>query len=124
MQESQIFEPGARTATSQSKEFEIPKGSKGAKFFLNISAASGTSPTLVVKIQEKDPINGNWIDVSGAAFASKTAVNADTLEVYPGVTALANRRVSGVLSKTVRAVATIGGTSPSFNFSLAAVFLD
>lgn len=124
MQENQIIEPGARTATFQSKEFEIPKGSKGAKFFLNISAVSGTTPTCVIKIQEKDPISGNWIDVSGASFASKTAVNADTLEVYPGVTAVANRRVSGVLGKTVRAFATIGGTAPSFNLSLAAVFLD
>lgn len=124
MQESQIIPAGAQTATFQSKEFEIPKGSKGAKFFLNISAVSGTSPTCVVKIQEKDPISRSWVDVNGAAFASKTTVNADTLEVYPGVTAVANRRVSGVLSKTVRAVATIGGTTPSFNLSLAAVFLD
>lgn len=124
MQESTIIPTSDRTPTFNSKEFEIPKGSKGAKFFLNISAVSGTTPTCVVKIQEKDPISGSWVDVNGAAFASKTAVNADTLEIYPGVTAVANRRVSGVLGKTVRAVATIGGTTPSFNLSLAAVYLD
>lgn len=124
MQESTIIPTSDQTATFNSKEFEIPKGSKGAKFFLRINTATGTTPTCVVKIQEKDPVSGQWVDVNGAAFASKTAANTDSLEIYPGVTAVANRRVSGVLSKTVRAVATIGGTTPSFNMSLAAVFLD
>lgn len=124
MQENQIFESAARTATFQSREFEVPKGAKGAKFFLAITAVSGTTPTLALKIQEKDPISGNWVDVNGAAFASKTAVNTDTLEVYPGVAAVAGRRVSGVLGKTIRAFVTIGGTTPSFTCSLAAVFLD
>lgn len=124
MQESQVFETQSITATTNSKEFEIPKGSKGAKFFLRVNTATGTTPTLVVKIQEKDPISGQWVDVNGGAFASKNAANTDSLEIYPGVTAVANRRVSGVLSKTVRAVATVGGTTPNFNFSLAAVFLD
>jgi len=124
MQELQIIPAGEQTATFTSKEFEIAKGSKGAKFFLNISAVSGTTPTCIVKIQEKNPISGSWIDVQGALFASKTGVGVDTLEVYPGVVAVANRRVSGVLSKTVRAAALIGGTTPSFNMSLAAVLLD
>lgn len=114
----QVFASEARTASANSdavSTFTAP----GGVFFLNISAASGTSPTLDVKIQHKDPISGEFVDVPGASFAQKTATGTDSLTIYPGVAETANRSVSDILGDEVRAVATIGGTTPSFTFSLS-----
>lgn len=117
-----VFASAARTVTANSTDFEIdPTRFTGLMLFLDISAASGTTPTLDVKLQRKDPISTNYDDVPGGAFAQKTTTGTDTLVVYPGVAETANETVSDLANGTLRAVATIGGTTPSFTFSLAAV---
>lgn len=123
MEDKVVIPQGARTATFQSSEVEVPVDCRGGIFFLRINSASGTTPTCVVKIQNKDPLSGQWVDVQLGTFASKTTTNTDTLDIYPGVTAVASRRVSGLLGKTIRAVATIGGTTPSFDLSLSVNFM-
>lgn len=90
----------------------------GAIFFLDVSARSGTTPTLDVKLQHVDGISGNFVDIPGASFTQKTAVGSDTLVVFPGLVELANRKVSSALGDQVRIVWTVGGTTPSFTFSL------
>lgn len=108
----------AETATVNSNTFELKGGEIGALFILDITAASGTTPTLDVKLQFVDDISGKFVDVPGAAFAQKTGTGTDSLVVFPGVTAAANRAVSYALGKTCRFVYTIGGTTPSFTFTL------
>lgn len=113
--------------TIHSSSAETTSGSKdfgtadvlGGVFFLDVSARSGTTPTLDVKFQYKDPISSNYVDIPGASFTQKNATGTDTLTIYPGVVATANRSVSLVLPDEVRAVWTIGGTTPSFTFTLA-----
>lgn len=95
---------------------------RGLRLALNISAASGTTPTLVMKLQHRDFVSGNWIDITGAATASQTGTGTVDLVVYPGITGTANSRVNDVLPRTWRAVFTIGGTTPSFTFSLGACY--
>ncbi len=99
------------------------EGYKGAVFILDITAASGTSPTLDVTLEWKDPISEKYFAIPGAAFAQKTTTGTDSLVVYPGVAETANESVSDVLSETFRAVATITGTTPSFTFSLGVSFV-
>jgi hypothetical protein len=94
-------------------------GVLGGVFYLSISAASGTSPSMTVKLQHKDPISGNFVDIVGGSFAAKTAAGDDTLVVYPAVAETANRRVSTVLGDEVNVVWTITGTTPSFTFSIS-----
>jgi len=72
---------------------------------LTVSAASGTSPTLDVKIQDSDN-NSTWADL--AHFNQMTAVGMDFITVR------SNRRYR-------RYNATIAGTSPSFTFQIDAV---
>lgn len=113
-----IFESAARTATAESKR----QGSgdyAGGIFTLNVTAVSGTAPTLDVKLQHRDAATGNFIDIPGASFAQRTTAGADTLILYPSVGTVANRSVSSVLGDEFRAVATIAGTTPSFTFSLS-----
>ena len=50
----------------------------------------------------------------------QTITGTANLMLYPGVAETANVSVSDVLPKMWRVVATIGGTTPSFTFSLGA----
>jgi hypothetical protein len=117
-----IFASAARTATANSAD-QNSSGAKGVHLVLDITVATGTTPTLDVKVQRKDAESGKYVDIPGAAFAQKTTNGIDDLVVYPGIAETANRSVSDVLSEEWRAVATIGGTTPSFTFSLAGSYL-
>lgn len=108
---------GTFTVTTNSND--VKTSAAGGRFFLNISAVSGTSPTITVKIQVKDPISGNYVDLLNGAFAQQTGTGELELTVYPGIATAANQAVSYVLSGTFRVVATIGGTTPSFTLSVA-----
>jgi hypothetical protein len=94
---------GARTTTGNSAK--VNSGGYGtAKAFLHISAASGTTPTLDVKFQ--DSYDGTtWVDVASGAFAQKTTTGDSSL-------------VLSNVGPYLRAVATVGGTTPSFTYDL------
>lgn len=92
---------------------------RGLKVVVNVSAISGTSPTLVVTLQGKDPASGSYYTL--LASASLTSTGATVLTVYPGVTASANVAVSDVVPRTWRAISTVGGTGPSVSFTVGAV---
>lgn len=78
---------------------------------LDVGAVSGTLPTLDVKLQEADASGGTYTDISGAAFAQITTANhALSISVNIG---------DGTRKRFIRAVATIGGTSPSFACAVA-----
>lgn len=96
----------AETASGQSAGVDC--GAYGeAQALLNVTAVSGTSPTLTVKFQTSDD-GTDWYDL-GESFAQQTAVNK------PAVLKLAN------IGRHLRAVWTIGGTTPSFTFTLKVV---
>ena len=116
------FVSAARTATANSDAQKNDVG-RGVVLFLEITAASGTSPTLDVKLQMRDPVANQWTDIPGAAFAQKTGTGRDSLMLYPGIAETANREISVFVPADWRAVATLGGTSPSFTFSLAGYYL-
>jgi hypothetical protein len=98
---------GALTATATSSK--INAGGYGvAKAFLRITAASGTTPTLDIKFQ--DSADGtNFVDVATGAFAQKTATDTGSSLVLSNV------------GPYLRAVQTVGGTTPSFTFDLYVV---
>lgn len=98
-----VFKAAARTVTETSSVQDI-KQATNLLAMLIITAASGTTPTLNVKFQES--IDGEtWIDIPSAAFAQQTGAATLRLE-------LASR------APYVRAVAAIGGTTPSFTFAV------
>ena len=97
---------------------------KGAIFFLEITAKAGTTPTLDIKLQYRDVTSGAFVDIPLAIFAQKVAEASDVLTIYPGIAVIANESVSGVIPKNYRVVCTIGGTTPSFTFSLTADYLS
>lgn len=91
--------PGARNAPQDFSD------SSEALFFLNVTSAAGTSPSLTVALVTKDPVTGNWVQF--AAFPAATAAGVSTLAVAPGS-----------LPNVVAIAYTVSGTSPDFAFDV------
>lgn len=94
----------ARTTSGESGELNLSYGDE-ILVFLDVTAVSGTSPTLDVKVQTKGP-DGKWYDI--ASFAQKTGTGNEAK-------AITN------YGEILKVVYTIGGTTPSFTFSVTGV---
>jgi len=99
---------GAGTVNSTD---QVNYNGRGLKCLVNITAISGTSPTVTVAIQYKDTSTGAYTPL--LTSAALNAVASTMLTVYPGVAVTANVSASDVLPRTWRISAVIGGTSPS-----------
>lgn len=95
----------AKTASGNSASALTNASGRNAHFIVNVSATSGTTPTLVVRVQIQDPVSSTWVDLPGAATASITGNGATLLSVNN-------------LPRTYRLAWVIGGTTPSFTFSV------
>jgi len=120
-----VFASAARTATATSNTFRNDYGYRGLLLTLDVTAASGTSPTLALSIQAYDPVSGNWEKLLEGAAVSTTGTH--TYFLYPGGDATAAEDVVEAqpfaLPYRWRVVATIGGTTPSFTFSVGGCML-
>jgi hypothetical protein len=106
----------ARTTTGNGATF-LALNYKGGIFSIDISAATGTTPTLVVRLQGN--VDGtNWfdIDATNAITVSTGVTGTARFVVYPGITAAANASANTVLPMNLRFAWVIGGTTPSFTF--------
>jgi hypothetical protein len=77
-------------------------------FFLDVTDVSGTTPTLDVYIDIQDPVSGEWVNQD--KFPQVTAAGTYALSVYVRSNRYAVRWV-------------LGGTTPSFTFSVGAVII-
>lgn len=110
VQQITLHPSGAETATVTSPDVDVEQ-LKAANFYLDVTAFSGTTPTLDVKIQEKDPVSGAYFDI--LTFTQATGVTNERKNY--------DSSAAELLGKIIRFVATIGGTTPSFTFSLSMV---
>ena len=109
-QQTTLHTSGAETATVTGLDVNVEQ-LKAANFYLDVTAVSGTTPTLDVKIQEKDPVSGKYFDL--VSFTQQTAISSERKSYGLGAGEL--------LGEVIRYVATIAGTTPSFTFSLSMV---
>jgi len=86
---------------------------RGAKFYIDITALTGTSLTFT--IQAVDPVTGNVSTV--LASAAKTGTGPFTLTVYPGTTTVANVALSDVMPR--RWQITVTGTFTNATYAIA-----
>jgi len=100
----------ARTATGQTSGIDLKDYDGDVVFLLDSAAGTGTSPTLDVTIEDSADdssfaaiTDAAFTQVTGTASARKLVVNKDSARRY------------------VRVKYTIGGTTPSFTFSVNAV---
>jgi hypothetical protein len=112
----------ARTTTANGTTITNASG-RGAMFYVNVTAATGTTPTLVVQLQVQDPVSLNFIDITPAVTPSITGTGLTMLTVCPGISEAANSRVAQGLPRVFRFRWMIGGTTPSFTFSIGAQYL-
>ena len=105
----------SRNASANGTGFDL-EGSNGAEgeaiVILDSEAGSGTSPTMDVKLQESDD-NITFTDISGATFTQVTNGGA----AFEKISINTND-----VGRYVRAVITLGGTSPVFVCSVALVY--
>jgi hypothetical protein len=89
----------AITSTTTSSAYS-PNNGMSQNFMINVSAVTGTNPTMDLRIEESDDNGTNWFPVYD----------------FPRITAVGVYRSPTVVLKgtRIRYVQTIGGTSPSF----------
>lgn len=97
----------AASATTNSGAIAAQGGAAYVFLGVHITAITGTTPTLVVKLQESSD-NSSWSDVTGATTATLNAVGSVVIFGAPQ-------------KGYVRAVATIGGTTPAVTATVAAL---
>lgn len=92
---------------------------RGLHLIVDITAVSGTSPTLTVTIEGFDSLSGQYYTL--LASTALNATGTTVLKVYPGLTASANVAANDVLPKFWRVKWVIGGTAtPTVTASIAA----
>lgn len=94
----------ARTASGNGSAFQTVR-TNSIEGYLTVTAASGTTPTLDVRLETSLDAGTSWQTV--AAFAQATATTT-------------KNKVFGPLGDSCRWAWTIAGTTPSFTFSVAA----
>lgn len=100
----------AETASGQAKPFPILREYTEAIFVLDVTAASGTTPTLDVTIETYDPVSNKWDTI--VTFTQKTGTGTEWKHSLDTGKKLGN---------IIRAKYVIGGTSPSFTFTVSAI---
>ena len=105
----------SRSASANGTGFDL-QGSNDAEgeaiVILDSEAGSGTSPTLDVKLQDSAN-NSDWSDISGKTFTQVTDGGAG----FEKISINCND-----VRRSVRAVATLGGTTPAFVFGVSLVY--
>lgn len=91
---------------------------RGVQVGINITAISGTSPTLTVTVQGKDAASGAYYTI--LASASLNATGFTLLTVYPGAATTANVSTPIPLPRTWRILYAITGTGPSVTATVGA----
>jgi len=136
-----LLQPTTATASGNGVDINIPMGYLGAMIALNVTAASGTSPTLNVFVQNKftlaavTDLNGQFPLGTGtyddlAAFAQMTTTGTRVFRILQGFGSTENALTQAALTAASartgpigdlwRVAYNIGGTSPSFTFSVTA----
>ena len=106
MSANTLVASAARTATGNSGAIAVGSGAANLELELEVTAVSGTSPTLVLSVQwSDDGTNFGNNDGSTVAFAAVTATGNVTKSIP-------------VRAPYMQLVWTITGTTPSFTFTV------
>lgn len=92
---------------------------RGVIVTLNVTAISGTTPSITLTIQGVDAAGNAYTLLAGAAVTATTATPL-TYTVYPGAPATANVSANSPLPHTWNVKAAIAGTTPSVTCTVCA----
>jgi hypothetical protein len=103
MKMAKVIELQPRTVSGNSGDLRA-SGGNSVRAQLNVTAASGTAPTLTVILE--DTLDGGINYNTIGTFAQKTAAGREVISI------------TAPFSETLRVSWTIAGTNPSFTFSV------
>lgn len=92
--------------------------SRGVQVGINITAITGTLPTVTVTVQGKDAASGQYYTLLQSAAIA--AAGFTLLTLYPGAPSTANVSSPQVLPATWRVIATVAGTGPAATATIGA----
>lgn len=105
-----LIPAAAVTATANGTAVDIKDFIGNLQVLLDAGAGTGTTPTLDIKLQDS-PDNVTFTDIAGKSFTQVTAAASRQQMVLN----------TDACARYVRAVATLGGATPSFPVSVQAV---
>lgn len=106
---------GAGTVLSND---QLNRAGMGIKLVIDITAITGTSPTLTVTLQGKDTASGKYYNM--LASAALSAVGTTVLTLFPGAAVSANVSANDILPRNFRVQAVVGGTTPAVTATIGA----
>jgi hypothetical protein len=106
----------ARTSTATGTGVSFADHEVGVYVQIDLGTVTGTTPTCVVKLQQSS--NDNTADASGAADAYTDVTGATISLTDADASGVTGFMCYNYNEKYLRAVATIGGTNPTFNSSV------
>ena len=98
----------AVTSTATSAAIDLKEYDGDVSLILTSAAGTGSSPTLDVKVQDSDASGGTYGDLSGAAFTQVTGSASMQVITFSKDEA----------KRYIKIVQTVGGSTPSFTFSI------
>lgn len=101
---------------------QVNNSSRGINLVIDITAITGTTPTLTVTLQGKDTASGKYYTI--LASTALNAVATTVLTVFPGATASANVAANAQLPRTWRVITAIGGTGPAVTATIGASVIE
>jgi len=116
--------PSATRTTSGSSAAQTNYNARGVIVFVEVTAVSGTAPTLDIYLSGRDPTTGSYKYL--AKLPQITAAGSHQLLVYPGATdiqAYIEGKNDIPLPRIWGLTYVIGGTNPSFTFSAGAIYI-
>ena len=107
---TEVLHPSsAETVSGNSADFDAVLSDGPGVIYVDVTAASGTTPTLDFTLEEKDPTSGQYFTVPDADF--------DVAPTQIIAVATARYTLQNLFGSIYRLVWTIGGASPSFTFA-------
>lgn len=118
----------SRSASANGDPLHIARLESNLMVLLSSAAGTGTNPTLDVKFQERQDATDAWADIPDHAWFNPADNSAGADAKFDQVTNAASFQVRGLkrqyLKSQLRAVATLGGTTPEFECSVIVVGFD
>lgn len=114
----EVYASAARTASPDTIEMELPKGSQYATVVIDCTAVTAT-PSVVFTVAGVDRVSGKVFTL--LASAAITATGTTVLRIGPGLTAAANTVANEPLPPVIR-VTPVHGDADSITYSVGAHF--
>lgn len=108
-----ILPSAARIAATYNSNAYSNPSYRGVRIFIDITNANGGN--LIAKIQNFDPVSGNWVDLPLAVTAALAANATTSLTVYPGITETANVDVANPLGAQWRVNIVVAAATMTFS---------